>query len=103
MHAQSSGGAVIPGTSSTLLQQNRGRSSRCGGYLPRFTGIFVLDVFRGAIYRCAILQAADNQYDRFAIPTKSVKSQYKYRIISSGILLKISKFISIDICIDFTQ
>ena len=53
------------------------------------------------------------------IPTKPVKSQYKYliisksckgrditnidryRITSSVILLKISKFISIDICIDF--
>ena len=37
----------------------------------------------------------------FAIPTKPVKSQYKYRIISSVILIKKPKIISVDICIDF--
>ena len=34
------------------------------------------------------------------IPTKPVKIQYKYRIISSVILSKFSKIISTDICID---
>ena len=35
------------------------------------------------------------------IPTKPVKSLYKYRIISSVILSKFPKSISIDICMDF--
>ena len=37
----------------------------------------------------------------FEIPTKSVKSRYKYRIISSVILVKILNIITTDICIDF--
>lgn len=35
------------------------------------------------------------------ILAKSVKSRYKYRIISSVISSKYTKFISIDICMDF--
>ena len=37
----------------------------------------------------------------FLNPTKSLKSRYKYRIISSVIWVKILNIITTDICIDF--